>query len=489
MPSAIKYIPPTDERRNDWNTLLYSEKRTRLDNYKKAVKYYLGEQQDQLAYNSLQDEIDDNVHINLIRLTADRTATFLFPQLPNLVTDVTSASASEEEVFLQDWLVDNGGVAFLVKWAIRGFLAGHSFIRVKIPNLKRKEKYPRMSLLHPSQVTVFWRADDEKDIVWYENRYKINNIEFIEDYVQQEDGTWVIYTYQGEELPDYASYDSTLRDPSLFNDISGLYNNNWKLINKAIHKSHIPPIVDTPHLPHPNDFYGLAEVENPQIELQDIINRVASRIQQITRETADPVDILFGTTADEIEEGRNVIAIPNAQAKVQRLEYKSDMPASKSLFELLVEHFLAVSRVVILKGEAKDLQRVTNAAVRTLFLDALAKNAILQENYGASLSKIAMLALEMTNKSVDKVRVLFKNPLPEDMTETANFLTLISSLGAMSRQTAAERAGLNWTEEKARLENERTLDIDGIIEEDAKPKETGTLVGANAPVKKKTTIE
>ena len=99
--------------------------------------------------------------------------------------------------------------------------------------------------------------------------------------------------------------------------------------------------------------------------------------------------------------------------------------------------------------------RVTNASVRTLFLDAIAKNNILQSSYGRSLKLIVELGLKMSglptaNKEFD-AQVIFSNPLPTDYTELANQLQIIANIGAISKRTVANKMDLNWAFEQAAM--------------------------------------
>src|SRR5690606_15065275 len=128
--------------------------------------------------------------------------------------------------------------------------------------------------------------------------------------------------------------------------------------------------------------------------------------------------------------------------------------------------YLSIVRVVILKGDFKDLQRVTNAAVRTLFVDALAKNAQLQSSYGSGLEKIARLALLMSGdaslaskaESID-IKVKFHNPLPVDQTEISNINALAINAGYRSLRTAATELGDDWVFERAAIETEAEMKI------------------------------
>lgn len=464
MPSAMKYIPPSDKDRSIFSQVLLSEFTKRRDAYIKALSYYDGVVKAPFEVDENDPEYDpdvDNTVINLVKMAVDRTTSFLFPALPDIQTDPDSIEDTLEEIWLRDFLEVNGGLAMLTKWAMRGFLAGHTFIWVK-----KGKPYPKMSILHPLSVSVFWKADDISDILWYEQRFYNNGIIYIRDFVKQADDTWMVYLYSGQ-------MGSTSREEVILSQVSSHgdtfamlnYDNapygDFALVETARHKSITPPLIGVPHLPHPDNFYGSGEFTEK--DLLDKINQIASERTRIIRQNADPVDVVTGSNISEIEGQGNIVAIPNPAAKVSRLQLSSDLHAVNTTLDHLIEQFLGIMRVVILKGEAKDLQRVTNAAVRTLFLDALAKNEVLWAAYKQGLATAMKLALEyayadgllaITNPIEIKISLGMKSPLPVDMTEIANTNALAINAGYRSLYTAAISLGDNPKFEKAIIEQE-----------------------------------
>lgn len=472
MPSAIKYIPPTHVDRNVFGADVFNERQKRRTAYRKAIDYYEGNHAVQL--DTAKDTVDHNVIINMVRVTADRTSTFLFPEMPRLEIDPESIEPTDEEKYLVQFFEANGGLSKLVKLALRGFLAGHVFCRVKpAPEGLRDKQFPRFIVLDPSFVTVFWKADDVADVLWYELRYIVGSTVRVQDFVYREDkNQWEILTYEGQVGQESPLNDIPTPhgepDNSIFLDDMKFHVDVFKLIGTADHTSPIPPIIDFAHLPHPDDYFGMGEAN--QMSLQDNINRIASEINRIVGENADPVDVILGADVDEVKDKGGILVVGTTGAKAQRFELRSDLPGIKGILEKLMETYLAVARVVLLKGEAKDLQRVTNASVRTLFLDAIAKNSVLQSSYGLGLKAIAELALmmgfEAKHKLVQKnpseldVRVIFSEALPTDMSEIANINAIMVNMGARSKRTAATEIGDQWNFEQAAMGAEHELEME-----------------------------
>lgn len=477
MPSAIEYVPPTEQSRGDFNTALTNEIQTRRAKYKKALDYYLGEQE----YPFPDDEETDSpdaTYINLVKMTADRTAEFLFSEMPKFELDPATPDDTPEEAWIKEFFKANGGLTTMAKLALRGFLSGHCFVQVKpVPESKRKSKrpqYPQILVLDPTSISVYWRADDVGDVLWYEKRYYVGDTMYIQDFVRDGD-TWKIFTYKSVQA-EINTWDGT---PTLH---GGLWNIDFRHTNFttsgkiAEHKSEIAPIVEWPHLPHPDDRYGLGEFTNKA--LQDSINRIASARNRIVAQNSSPTDVLLGADIQELKDEGDIISIANPSAKVQRLEMKGDLTAISTVLKESVEMYLAIARVVLLKGEAKDLQRVTNASVRTLFLDMLAKNNLLQYAYGEGLIMIVYLALEMAfgmGAEYDGVKlqdpvnldinIKWGSPLPTDMTELANVLAIFKNMGAVSTRTASTEGGYDWTFEQAAMTSEREIAMEQARED------------------------
>ena len=494
MPSAVKYVPPTDRWRNSLTPTILAEKTERHKQYAEAMKYYKGKHVPQLVFDP-ETEPDDNVTVNLVRMAVDHTASFLFSESPvwEAVAPTAGGDAgaekveeTDEEVFIRKFFKEAGGLAIFTKMVQRGFLGGHVFVRVKPP--RAFDKYPRLILLEPTAVTVWWKADDEGEILWYEYRYTVGDQIYIQDFVaDRENGRWLIYTYASKEDND----DIDIPQENQLLGIPGPHGLGFgrvRLLNQmfqermefklvrpnseadvgtdnkgrdyAIHSSDIAPIVEWPHIPDPDNYYGMSEAV--ELDLQDTINRIWSKINQIVREHADPIDVVLGADVQDVTPlGDDLMVVSGQGAKVQRMEMRGDLGAAVATVDKLTETFLSLVRVVILKGDAKDLQRVTNTSIRTLFIDMLAKNNLLRDTYGAGLVKIARLALMMSKKPFAgkelEVEIEWKSPLPVDLTEVANINALAINAGYRSLETAARELGDDWEVERAAMANEHDL--------------------------------
>lgn len=467
MPAAVRYVTPLDPEREALNSQAQQELIRRRASYNEAVRYYIGTQDEQLKQVDPLDP-DDNTTINMVKMTGDRTVQFLFPEIPKFETDPESIDDTDEEIYLQKCFEANGGLFMLTKLGLRGFLAGHTFIRVK-PNLG-KGKYPRLILIDPATITVFWKADDVGEVLWYEQRYVVGNDFYIQDFIRSKDQTkWFtrLFVAKGSNSAYLDGYPTNHGTYYIQNNILELKTLPFEEVGiPEIHNSPIAPIVEFRHLPHPDDYYGLGEFT--QKDLQDVINRIASERNRIVRENSDPVDVVTGADVDDVDGEGGIMTIPNAAARVTRLEMKGDLTGITAVLDKLIETYLAIARVVLLKGEAKDLQRVTNASVRTLFLDMLAKNMLLQASYGESLKQICKLLLTIgyandmvvANPEELDIQIHFGSPLPVDLLEIATINQLAITQGYMSGYTAATRLNLDPKFEQTHTDQEKAKNLE-----------------------------
>lgn len=467
MPAVLKYVPPTDSERGSFTGELLRERTARHNNYKQAVEYYLGEHDPRLVYDALVDPVDDNVIINMVRLTADRTTSFLFSEMPVFQTDASSVGDTEEEKWLAKFFDYNGGLPALTKLGLRGFLSGHSFIQVREP--RPNTKYPRMNVLDPLAVTVYWDAEDVSTVVWYEVRSLVGQTVHIYDYVHNlETDGWTTYHYASLNQPSNPQkviVDTIVQ--SAYSDYKGAIDRltfgqgAFKLVEITIQPPSIstPPIIEIEHLPNPIDRYGMGEFTLK--DLQDTINLVASLRNQIARESGKPVDVITGAGIQDVERTDDMMVISDGNATVQRLQLKGDITSVNTMLEKLIETYLSIARVVLLKGEAKDLQRVTNASVRTLFLDQIAKNNVLMSSYGRGLEQVATMALRLSDlptRNTDfDVKAVFASALPIDKNEIANINAIMVNMGARSLRTASTQIGDNWEFEVEAMKAEQEV--------------------------------
>lgn len=426
MPAAVKYVPPMDKEREELLGLNNQEVRLRTDAFKKAENYYHGEHDK--VINIEDGEPDDNIVVNMVKQVVDRTQSFLFPALPQI--SLTETQDTPDEKFVNQALEYNGGTIVLSNMSYNGSLSGHVFAKVVPP--KRGSRFPRIVNLNPTMVTSFWRADDIQEVLWYSLQWKVGEKQYLQDIIQDKEN-WNIKTYVRNE------------------------GQLWEPEAEALWDYPLSPIVDWQHLPNVNRFYGQPDVSSELMSLNDQINRVASMVNRILRIHAFPRTIGIGLDPREIikTEIDGFWATPNTEANIFNLEMQSDLGSSRDFLTMLIDTFLAQARVVIMRGTVRDFQRVTNTGIRAVFLDMIAKNALLRWSYGRGLQEISRRILMIEGKNYDILpQIVWADPLPEDDTETVNALAIERNLGIVSLQDAIQERGRNAVDQFAKIKRE-----------------------------------
>lgn len=480
MPATTQYLRPSDSKRID-STRLHAQSLERAfrDNYTSARKYYDGDQTKPLKVE--EDGIDDNVIINLVKMAADRTISFLFPTMPKLVLDANSADDNENEQWLLDSWEHNGGLSLLLKMALTGFLSGHNFVLVQ-PPIEGNE-YSRVILLDPLRVVPYWHVSDINKVVYYEIMWQSDKFKYILDVVNIPKSTQrrpVVGNIEHEmaENPDkYIVERSDNGDGTFEDNLYELYEvpEHWELIqykgigyqdmieqDRAVWNSPYGPIVHWQHLPRPNSFFGGHEFTNKG--LQDVANLMFSNINRIIRYHGSPKTVVTGVLAEDVVPTavNGLWAIENPDAKVVNLEMQSELRAAQEILQLAIDSFFAEARVVLLKRDVKDFQRVTNAGVRTAFMDALSKNSILRQQYHPAIANISH-RMALAAGSGDLIpEVVGSDPLPTDELEVLNVMKLEYDMGITSQQYMAQRRRIPWETIKQQRKAE---EAEGLVKE------------------------
>lgn len=416
MPAAIRYIEPNEMDRKTLGGK--AERDQRSTEYHSNLNYFGGKQPKYLIQDE-DDPVDDNITINVTAQGIDRTISFLFPDTPVLQLDPNQETPDEE--WLNDTFAINGGAYFFDIVAQNGVLAGHCYVKVLPP--VAPSIYPKLVALNPIVPITYWKADDPSVVLWHELSWTIGNDQLMQDVINR--GTfWEIVDYSKKVVA-----------------------NDWTEISRVKWDSYVAPIINWPHLPRPNFFYGQGEITKNSKDLNNAINRVASDVGKILRYHASPKTVIIGAepTPAQAAGAENMFVINDPNAKVMNLEMKSDLTASITFLQYLNDAFLTLSRVVVMRGTVKDFQRVTNTGVRAVFMDMIAKNKLLRWSYGIGIQQMAQVILFLGGRQYDKFpAITWTDPLPTDMTEVVGQYQIEQANGWVDPKTISQKLGWEW---------------------------------------------
>lgn len=423
MPAALEYILPGDTRRTDFTNLGGSEREARTKRYTLARDYYEGRQKSFL--NKKEGEPDDNTVLNLVKMTIDRTGAFLFAKLPKFEINPEESEDTPEELWLKDVWEASGGVALLNAMYLNGAWSGHVYVRIR----PQDGAFPRIINLDPTKIITYWQADDIENVIWHEMRWKIGNDEFLIDFVNT-GISWLILEYEQKG------------------------GTGWNLVRTTHWDTPFGPIVHWQHLPNPNQFYGYGEFTSPR--LQDSVNLAYSEMQRILRYHSSPRTVIIGAEVSDVKPTAidKAWSISEENARVENLEMQSELVASQTVAQAFYDTYLAENRVVLLRGEVKDFQRVTNTGVRTVFMDMLSKNNLLRETYKRGMMNINYrLGLVGLQQSL-VAEPIYADPLPTDRLELVNTAAIERNMQTVSRETVSLELGRNWSNEVKKMTQE-----------------------------------
>jgi hypothetical protein len=414
MPAVTIYDPQNPVLR----ALADAELMQRRVKIAKRRAYYEGEHPHQLT-----DE-RDNIVLNLCKQVVDETVAFLIPKMPIFELDEQQSNKSDREKWLSAVWESNGGASLVHGMALNGALAGHVFARV-MPN---GDSHPRIVPLNPANVIVWWSADDYLTVVGYEIRWEAPDGRYRQDVYKEGDG-WIVRDYT---MP-HPKPSRKAPAPS-----------EWQVLKEAI----LPycPIVGWSHLPTPNMYYGRDELGS-LTGLNLHINKVASDIKSILRYHAYPTTVGTGFSAKDVQETRidGFLTIPDKDARVFNVEMQSDLTSSLSLLDRLENHFLGISRVVLVRGGIESFRGMTNLGVRTAFLPMMMKNEQLRRAYGAGLRDISRLLLAFCpypapeNSRDEPIHVHWGDALPTDRADEVDLVLKEWKSGLIDENTAKSR--------------------------------------------------
>lgn len=407
----------------------------RLKRYKRAWDYYHGEHDKPLPVRMGQP--DDNVILNYTRYIIDKSVAFLFGKDPTF--ELEEGAVTPDEEWLEEFWRRNHKMTFLAKLGMMGSLYGHIFVKI-IPD-GREDGYPRLVLLEPENMTVFWLPQDIED-VW---RYVF---EIVAEGRDGEDYNWreIIERDEGDRwqvmhrIAKGKSSGDWREDPDN-PDIAWPY--DW------------PPIVTCQNIPCAGAYYGLSDIED--LDEQDAINYLASKVQRILRYHAHPKTIGKGFRPGDVRVTEDdMIVLPSMESDVHNLEMQSDLSAALGFMMRMVDTYMTTTRAPRIDPATMNIGAMSGFALRVLLGDTLEKNSLKQRTYGDLLTEINRRVLEIHGAGAENFTTIhWPDPLPDDEQAMMTGDKFELDYNLVSKETVRNRRGLNDKDEKERIAAEK----------------------------------
>lgn len=414
--------------------------------------------------------VDDNLVINFSGLIVNRSVSMLLGG--GVKFDLPGEGETPADQYIQAVMDANKQEILLLKAALLASEQGTGYLKI-IPDAitytlrtpaemddagnvvqaasVREIVLPRLVALDPAIVRIDTRPDDVEDVLRYVIEYVIVEGQTViarRETIERDDGVEI----------DEAGVPQIVRDPT------------WVIINAESHNGmpfvetsrevwpySFPPVLHWQNLPNPTSVYGTPDLTDDVIELQDKYNFTVSNLSKIIRLYAHPQRFSrhFGT-ANSIEIGPDQMPnFNNDNGGIFQLEPIGDLAGAQAFALSLRQSLFDITQTVDFSSIADKIGALTNFGLRVLYTDALAKLGVKRRLFGDALTELVRRLLIIGGHDPDPGEIVWPEALPLNATEQSQVLATDMANGLVSKQTAAELRGYNWTVEQERMEAER----------------------------------
>lgn len=451
-----------DDVRKIWGNLVnlndpdYNERRQRIEELGTYRMYYDGSQKQTLSVKPMQ--ADDNLTLNFCGLVIERSVALLLGS--GVKFDVGEEQTQEQEYIDQVWDANSRDI-LLQKTAQFGGWSGIPFIKI-VPGgaVSRDGKdtpLPRLVPLDP----IYMQIETDPEDIDTVNRYIMR---FQSTYL----GKPIIRKEITERIFNDIAQGGEIVGQTISWEITNLYSGQdthgkWEQFPPRPPEQwdyEFPPIIHWQNLPWAGHVEGKADIFDI-VQIQDRANFVASNISKIIRYHAHPKTWgRGGSLGDTRSWGADeLVMLSGDSAMLANLEMQSDLASSMAFLRELRQSMFDISRTVDITSMSDKIGALTNFGLRVLFMDTIAKNSSKRELYGEALTEINHRLLELAGyTNTNGGTVVFEETLPSDETEQVARDQFEIDNKLASRETVATRRGYNWEDERARIEDEASME-------------------------------
>jgi hypothetical protein len=405
---------------------LTPEHRKRAQQYELYWRYYRGQMRRPLKVKP--GHRDDNVLINHCRRVVDKGIAFLFGK--ELVWELVEGEQTEEEKLLDDaWGSIDKRMTILQGVALNGGVCGTYYLQI-LPGRANTNDSPRILNLYPGIVFPEWDPNDVSKVLAYQVRWRTRTKVHRTIWSLAENGNqWEFWS----EVLEGGNRWRKDRDPEIWDF-------PWC------------PIVAGQNLINPNEFYGLSDLEDA--DLNDAVNFVASNINRIIRLYGHPILWGYGFTPQDLkaDPGSVILANNGEKALLQYLQMISDLSSSHNFMLRLTTDLYKTARVPEMDPTQVTVGAQSGFALRLLYSDLLEKTETKRRLYGQVIVEVNRRLLDMLGRGDDHIVTLYwKDPLPLNEQERNATDGFELQEGLASKETISKRRGLDYDAEQERI--------------------------------------
>jgi len=394
-----------------------------------------------------REGFDDNVVGNFLGLALDRGVSLLFGKPVEFEWE---EEVPEETVdYIEKIWEDNNKAILLHKLAMYGAEDGTVFAKL-VPD---QAKYWRIIAQDPIFKDIITDPDDDEIVNAYITQYKTADQNGNET-AKRETVARNNYINPG------APADNWIIRNEISNRETG---GKWVTVSEEVWPYPLPPIVHWQNLPMVGNVWGMPDISDDVIELQDKSNFNISNINRIVRLFAHPFrwskgfggSRMAGGNQAELDTGPDKMPnVDNLEAEINQLSPVGDVPGAVQHSQNLRQMIFDVTRNTDITSMKDKVGALTNFGLKILFFDALNKLETKRELYGWGIREINRRLLLFSNMEPAECELVWEDPLPQDEQALYTNTQAALSMGLISKETAAAQLGFDYEAEKEKMAEE-----------------------------------
>lgn len=403
------------------------------------------EDEDNKKFNVMPDRCGPVIRIGMYLLFGQGVAIDLDENAPPDAAPYLKKAWGDEDDF----------VVFLQKLAISGGVNGQAFVQI-VPPMQPGD-YARFILVDPQTVSVITDEDDceRANTFIVQNSWDIAN-------GQKKYKRRIYYRVTPEEESPYGptqndSTKATWQISTWMAQGSGGATATYTQQGDTLNWSYpFPPIITAQNLPNPHEFWGMPDVTNLDIDMNEALAFVESNTLKIIYNYAHDVQAIEGVNNPNQQPIKNepgkILVLP-VGAHLVAVQSHGDIPGSLSFASNLrddMDESSGMNQVVLGRAEVLPRGTISGLAIKMEYETALQKTFSKRHTIGKLVRKLCQVHLYFghIDPNADTVQVIlgWKDPMPIDEFSQWQGAPIEEQMG-VSKTTSLARRGLVYSAE------------------------------------------
>lgn len=403
-----------------------------------ARAYRLGAQPHQLKVKP--NQYDDNLILNFTGLIVDRSVSQLIGD--GIEWSFEGDATTPQEDYINAVWDANHQEILLHRAVLAAAEAGTGYMMIHDPAAgmgsmvdKNGEVFPRLQVLDPAFVTLETMPEDFEIVTRYIIQYAYVN----------ENGREAARR-RTVQLSDAESERWEIVDEVM-------QNGKWILVSVFPWPHPFCPIIHWQNLPTIDSPYGQPDITGGLMAAQDKINADISFLSKSLRLGSDPLRVFTGSQPPEKIDTDKAIFMPDGTA--MQLPPTTGWAGDLAYLKQLTQDVFKIARTVDVESLEDKIGSLTNFGLRVIYQDNAQKINTKRELLGDALEELNRRLQLMAGMQPLACEVIWPEFMPTNLVEEAQYWQSLQALGVISKQTLAEKLGLDFEQEQERMQGEQ----------------------------------